>query len=65
LQRQWLGAGVVGEKYQLVNTGASTLDLAERDLFKRGVMAVSVEQATLRPGETTQLFVIRERRADD
>ena len=65
LQRQWLGSGVVGEKYQLVNTGASTLDLAERDLFKRGVMAVSVEQAALRPGEATQLFVIRERRADD
>ena len=65
LQRQWLGAGVVGEKYQLLNTGVSTLDLAERDLFKRGVMAVSVEQAPLRPGETTQLFVIRERRADD
>ena len=65
LQRQWLGAGVVGEKYQLLNTGASTLDLAERDLYKRGVMAVSVEQAALRSGETTQLFVIRERRADD
>ena len=65
LQRQWLGAGVVAEKYQLVNTGGSALDLAERDLFKRGVMAVSVEQAALRPGETTQLFVIRERRADD
>ncbi len=46
-------------------TGASALELAERDLFKRGVMAVSVEQAALRPGETTQLFVIRERRADD
>lgn len=65
LQRQWLGSGVVGEKYQLVNTSASALELAERDLFKRGVMAVSIEQAALRPGETTQLFVIRERRADD
>ena len=31
----------------------------------RRLMAVSVEQAALRPGETTQLFVIRERRADD
>jgi conjugal transfer pilus assembly protein TraK len=65
LQRQWLGGGVVGEKYQLLNTGAGSLDLAERDLFKRGVMAVSVEQASLRPGEATQVFVIRERRADD
>jgi conjugal transfer pilus assembly protein TraK len=65
LQRQWLGAGVVGEKYLLINAGASTLELAERDLFKRGVMALSIEQASLRPGESTQLFVLRERRADD
>jgi conjugal transfer pilus assembly protein TraK len=65
LQRQWLGAGVVGEKYLLMNAGASTLELAERDLFKRGVMALSIEQASLRPGESTQLFVLRERRADD
>jgi conjugal transfer pilus assembly protein TraK len=65
LQRQWLGAGVVGEKYQLVNTGTSALELAERDLFKQSVMAVSIEQSSLRPGEATQLFVIRERRSDD
>jgi conjugal transfer pilus assembly protein TraK len=65
LQRQWLGSSVVGEKYQLTNAGAAALELAERDLFKRGVMALSIEQASLRPGESTQLFVIRERRADD
>jgi len=65
LQRQWLGSSVVGEKYLLTNAGAAALELAERDLFKRGVMALSVEQASLRPGESTQLFVIRERRADD
>lgn len=65
LQRQWLGTNVVGEKYQLTNAGAAVLELAERDLFKRGVMALSIEQASLRPGESTQLFVIRERRTDD
>ena len=65
LQRQWLGSSVVGEKYLLTNAGAAALELAERDLFKRGVMALSIEQASLRPGESTQLFVIRERRADD
>jgi conjugal transfer pilus assembly protein TraK len=65
LQRQWLGSSVVGEKYQLTNAGAAALELAERDLFKRGVMALSIEQASLRPGESTQLFVIRERRTDD
>jgi conjugal transfer pilus assembly protein TraK len=35
------------------------------ELFKPGVMAVSVEQPSLRPGEATNLFVIRERKSDD
>lgn len=65
LQRAWLGAGIVGEKYQLANVGTSDVNLAERDLYKPGVMAVSLEHASLRPGEATNLFVIRERRTND
>ena len=65
LQRVLLGTGVVGEKYQLTNTGNTTMEVAETALFKSGVMAVSVEQPSLRPGETTNLFVIRERKSDD
>ena len=65
LQRVLLGTGVVGEKYQLTNTGNTTMEVAETALFKSGVMAVSVEQPSLRPGEATYLFVIRERKSDD
>ena len=65
LQRVWLGAGIVGEKYQLANIGSTDLNLAEGDLYKPGVMAVSLEHRQLRPGESTNLFVIRERRAHD
>ena len=65
LQRVLLGSGVVGEKYQLTNIGSTTMALAESALFKSGVMAVSVEQNSLRPGEATNLFVIRERKNDD
>lgn len=65
LQRVLLGHGVVGEKYQLTNLGSSALDVAEHSLFKPGVMAVSVEQPYLRPGEASNLFVIRERKTDD
>ena len=65
LQRAWLGAGIVGEKYQLANVRTSDVNLAERDLYKPGVMAVSLEHASLRPGEATNLFVIRERRTND
>lgn len=65
LQREWVGTGIVGEKYQLANIGKIDLNLVERDLYKAGVMAVSLETAILRPGEATNLFVIRERRAND
>ena len=65
LQRAWLGAGLVGEKYELANVGSAPLELAERDLYKPGVMAVSVERARLAPGESTNFFVIRQRRAND
>ncbi len=65
LQRVYLGTGIVGEKYQLANLAKTNLTLTESDLFKSGVMAVSLEQRTLRAGETTNLFVIRERHAND
>jgi conjugal transfer pilus assembly protein TraK len=65
LQRMWLGAGIVGEKYQLANIGSTELNLTEGELYKPGVMAVSLEHGRLRPGESTNLFVIRERRAHD
>lgn len=65
LRRAYLGAGIVGETYQLANVGTSELKLAERDLYKAGVMAVSLEHLTLQAGEATNLFVIRERRPHD
>ena len=65
LQRVWLGAGIVGEKYQLANIGSTELILAEGEFYKPGVVAVSLEHGRLRPTDSTNLFVIRERRADD
>lgn len=65
LERVLLGTGVVGEKYLLANIGKSDLVLAERDLFRPGVMAVSIEHASLRPGESTDLFIVRERSANE
>lgn len=65
LQRSWLGSGIVGEKYLLTNTGAGELQLAESDFYKPGVLAVSLELASLQPGAATNLFVIRERHAHD
>lgn len=65
LQRTYTGAGIVGEQYQLINQSGSDITLTERDLYKSGVMAISVEQRQLPAGESTSLFVIREGRSHD
>ena len=65
LQRAYVGAELIGEKYQLANVGSAELSLAGRDLYKPGVLAVSLEQELLRAGESTNLFVIRERHAHE
>jgi conjugal transfer pilus assembly protein TraK len=54
-----------GREVPVDQHGNTILELAETALFKSGVMAVSLEQPSLRPGETTNLFVIRERKNDD
>ena len=65
LQRSLLGARVVGEKYLLTNTGTAVLQLSESRFYKPGVMAVSLESSSLNPGQSSNLFVLRERRGDD
>jgi len=63
--RSWLGAAVVGDLYQLTNTGSTELRVAEPELFRPGVLGVGVENHALRPGEASRIFVIRNREADE
>ena len=59
------GRGLVGEKYLLKNIGQAVMVLSEQEFdrpdSKEGgqVLGVAVENHNLRPGETTQVFVIR------
>ena len=41
------------------------LTLAEAEFFRPGVLAVGVENHALNPGETTRVFVIRQREGDE
>jgi conjugal transfer pilus assembly protein TraK len=61
LVRRFEGRGLVGEKYQLQNTGSSTLVLAEQEFDREEgqVAGIAIEHHNLRPGETTNVFVIR------
>ena len=49
-----------GEKYHLTNTSDKPMVIDERELYRRGVVAVSVEKSELKPAETTAVYVISE-----
>jgi conjugal transfer pilus assembly protein TraK len=63
--RSWLGMAVVADLFQLTNTGATEMRVAEPELFRPGVLAVAVENQALNPGESTRVFVIRQREGDE
>ena len=49
-----------GEKYQLTNVSTKRMAIDERELYRRGVVAISVERPELNPGETTAVLVLTE-----
>ena len=56
------GRGLIGERYQLTNISAAPMVLAEQEFDREnaGVLGVSIEHHNLRPGESTQVYVIRQ-----
>lgn len=59
LVRSWLGTTLMGERFDLTNTGTSAMRLLEQELFKPGVLAISIEKHELAPSESTRVFVVR------
>ncbi len=61
LTRTYESRGLVGEKYVLTNISKSPMVLAEQEFDRpgAGVVAVSIENLNLRPGESTAVYVIR------
>ena len=62
LVRLYEGRGLVGERYVLTNVSGQDMVLAEQefDRERSGVLAVSIENHNLRPGESTSVYVIRQ-----
>ncbi|MBX7132638.1 MAG: type-F conjugative transfer system secretin TraK [Fimbriimonadaceae bacterium] len=61
LMRVYEGRGLVGEKYLLTNVSERPMVLAEQEFDRDDgtVLGVSIENHNLRPGETTNVYVIR------
>jgi len=64
-ERSYVGRTVVGDRYRLTNISAAPMRLAEAELYKPGVLAVAIERLNLAPGETTNVFVVRQRGANE
>jgi len=59
LLRRFEAPGLVGERYLLTNLGEAALALESRWFKKEGVLAVAVEDATVEPQASTNVFVLR------
>jgi len=52
--------GIRGESYLLTNTSNKPIIMDEREFYRAGVQAVSIENPTLEAGQTTQVFIVSE-----
>lgn len=62
LDRSYIAQNIVGEKYFLANVSKEAMVVAEQELFRRGTLAISVENMNLAPGESTNVFLVREKK---
>ena len=51
--------GMVGEKYRLTNVSQQQIRLVEQELYRKGVIAVAIENMQLDPRQSTNIYVIR------
>jgi conjugal transfer pilus assembly protein TraK len=63
--RFWLlskyeGSTLTGEHYRIQNTSVIPLRIDEREFYKAGVLAVSIEIQQLASQEATDIFIVRE-----
>ncbi len=65
IQKLFVGNAVVGEQYKLTNISDKAMVVQEQELDRRGVLAVSVENMNLAPGESTNVFIVREKKDDE
>jgi conjugal transfer pilus assembly protein TraK len=62
---KYMETDLVGEKYRLTNISRADMLLAEQELFRHGVRAVSIKNQTLTPGDSTDIFIVRERKDNE
>ena len=65
LVAKYLDGDMVGEKYRLTNVSPTDMLLVEQELYRHGVLAVSIEHHTLTPGDATDIYIVRARKDNE
>lgn len=61
LEDKWMGDEWVGDRYTLRNVSGAELVMDEREFYRQGVVGVSIRVHELKPGEATEVYIIRQR----
>lgn len=56
---------IVGEKYRLTNVSDKDMLLVEQEMYRKGVIAVVIENQTLPPQGDTLIFIVRGRKDNE
>lgn len=59
LTGQYSDRGMVGDKFKLTNISKSQIRVVEQEFYRKGVLAVAIENMQLEPGQSTNVYVIR------
>ena len=56
---QYADRGMVGERYSLTNISQGQIRVVEQEFYRKGVIAVAIENMQLEPKQSTNIYVIR------
>jgi len=59
LKKLYLGATLQGEVYELTNTSKEPVRFIENEFYEKGILAVSLDRHELKPGERTELYLVK------
>lgn len=57
--------GLVGEVYELTNVSGEPMVIDERELYRPGVVSVSLRELKLKPAATTKVWIVRQAESQD
>jgi conjugal transfer pilus assembly protein TraK len=65
LAKKFIDVELVGEMYRLTNVSDTPMTLVEQEMFRKGVIAVSIDTMNLAAGESTDIYIVRGRKDNE